>query len=459
MIKKLFYLSNFTFLVLYLILAWHNRLSDDDFCSIINLHRHGIFKGTAVLYNTYCTRWLSVLVVNIVLSLMPYINALFLFNIVTSAAIIISVSYLLRNILHHFSEYRPGRILLLNLGIFSVNAFFYSCMDIGNIWFWLSAIPTYLWSFTFFIAGCGIIISGKKHQLFKTLVLSLSFFYIGGSAEAFAAIVLLAIVVAIIALCFSKPELPGKKNYLYRLYVGFFFCLSSLIILYLGHGNIVRQGLLGHISLGKALLLNIKTTGWIGIHWVSLIMPFALLFSLPLLYAGTLLSGNNLASKENASKIKTTLYKTVLLYGILVFIINYPITYLLCGIAPGRALISVSFLTWALFAFSFFYVGYKAAIKEVAAKEIAKITFSFCLILNTYNAIHQFAVTREYAMKYDTMMEDLTSKNHNSSVIVVSPLPSPGMLTPLHISQDPLSNNNIFLKNALGLKSYIMLVK
>src|ERR1700691_964975 len=136
MIKKLLYLSNLAFLALYLVLAWHNRLTLDDFHFMDNLHRYGIIQGTVSEYNFYSTRWLSVLVVHSTLSLMPYTNALFLIGIITIIGIILSFSYLLKNVLKHFFAFPPDRLLLLNLAIFIVNAFFYSSINIGNIWFW-----------------------------------------------------------------------------------------------------------------------------------------------------------------------------------------------------------------------------------------------------------------------------------------------------------------------------------
>lgn len=261
MIKKLFYLSNLAFLTLYLVLAWHNRLTLDDFHFMVNVHQYGVIHGTVVEYNAYSTRWLSVLVVHSILRLMPHINALFLTGIITIVAIILSFSYLLKNIFHQFLAFHPGKLLLINMGVFCVNAFFYSSIDIGNIWFWLSALPTYLWSFIFFMLGCGIILSSKKLPLLKFTILALSFFYIGGSAEAFAAVVLLGLFIIMIWLRFFKSSLTDKSIYLARLYMAFFFCLASLIVLYLGHGNVVRRGNIGGISILNTFILNIETTG------------------------------------------------------------------------------------------------------------------------------------------------------------------------------------------------------
>lgn len=459
MIKKLLYLSNFSFLALYLILAWHNRLTMDDFHFMSNVHRYGIIGGTVAEYSFFSTRWLSVFMVHSILSLMPYTNALFLTGLITLIASILSFSYLLKNIFYRFFAFQSGKLLLINLGAFTVNAFFYSCLDIGNIWFWLSAIPTYLWSFIFFLSGSGIILSRRKHKLLKLVFTALLFFYIGGSAEVFAAVILLGILAAIICLLFFKPAVIDKKVYLARLYTAFLFCLASLIVVYLGPGNAVRRGLIGEISIPKAFILNIETTGWIGLHWISRLLPAVWLFSLPLLYAGKLLSQKNTPPLKSLQDLSITLFKSVLLYSMLVFVLNYPITYLLCGIAPGRALALVSFLTWALFALAFFLIGYRTTVNERFAEKLVATTLALCLLLNTCNGIHQFIITREYAMKYDALMQELLSKKDNTSAIAVLPLPPSGMLTPLDISRDSLANNNMFIKTALGLKSNIMLIK
>jgi len=459
MIKKLFYLSNLAFLTLYIVIAWHNRLTLDDFHFMTNVNHNGIIKGTIAEYNFYSTRWLSVLVVHCILSLMPYINGLFFIGIITIIALILSFSYLLRNIFHQFLSFHPGRLLLVNLGVFSANTLFYSSMDIGNIWFWLSALPTYLWSFIFFLLGCGIMISNRQFAAPKLFLLAFSFFYIGGSAEAFAVVILLALFIATFWLYFFKRSLTDMKIYMVRLSVAFLFCFVSLIILYLGHGNIVRRGLTGEISFFKAFILNIETTGWIGLYWVSSIIPKIFLYSLPLLFAGKALSMKNKVSTVSLQEVNRTLFKAILVYAILIFIFNYPITYLLCGLAPERALLPVSFLTWVLFAFSFFYIGYKTSIKEKLTEKLSMIALAGCLLLNTYNGIHQFMILGEYDRQYDALMEKLVSKKYNNLVITVSPLPSSGMLTSMDISHDSLSYNNMFIKSALGLKADIMLVK
>lgn len=80
-----------------------------------------------------------------------------------------------------------------------------------------------------------------------------------------------------------------------------------------------------------------------------------------------------------------------------------------------------------------------------------------CLVFNVYNSVNQFVITSDYDKKYDALMQELISKKDDKSVIAVSPLPPSGMLTPLDISHDSLTNKNIFIKNALGLRACIML--
>jgi len=458
MLKKLLYLSNFFFLALYLILAWHNRLSSDDFHYWLNVQQYAIFKGTLVEYNNYNSRWLSILFVHAALRLLPFVNIVFILSILPLIAITLSTCYLLNIISCRFLSFNPGKIVLINFSIFFVNAFFYSSIDRGTIWFWFSAIPTYLWSFIFLILGCAIILSPKKHQVIKSIILSLCFFYIGGSAEAFSAFLLIILFITILVSLFNY-YLPDRKTFILRLCLAFLFCLASLIVLYLAPGNIVRRSWIGEISVFKAFSLNIKTTGWIALHWISGILPFALLFSLPLLYAGKKISIKNSTPIESFSKATIRLFIAALLYGILIFTLNYPLTYLLCGIAPGRALAPVSFLTWVLFAYSFFYIGYKTNIKESIIKKINFVFLILCISLNIFNFEQQFIITGKYAGSYDLLMKELISKKDKKNIIIVSPLPSSGMLVPLGLSHDSLANNNLFVKQALGLRANIMLAE
>jgi hypothetical protein len=457
MTKRLLYLSNLIFLLLFLVLAWHNRLATDDFYFLEHVHQYGIIGATKVEYSFGSSRWLSVLLIDTVLGLIPYFNALFFYNIISILAITLAFAYLLKSICLRLFSFNPTLFLLLNLALFGVNAFFYSTFDAGNTWLWLSASPTYLWSFIFFILGCAIVMSSSKFIVPKLFVLAICFLYIGGSAEAFASIILLGLVITIIWLSIFKPSLQDKKVYLFRLYVAFFFCLSSLIVLYLGPGNVIRRKWLGEISLLRAFVLDIETTGWIGLHWISRIVPYVLIFSVPLIYAGKYLSCKNSVLKENLLTIRKKLVKAVLLYGLLIYIINYPITYLLCGIGPPRALLSVSFLTWGLFAFACIYIGYKTTIKEVLVKRVTLVALSLCILLNTYNTINQYIITSKYAYSYDALITELLQNKNSGSVIKVSPLPPSGMLTPMVLSKDSMTDNNMFVKRALGLKAKIML--
>lgn len=459
MAKKLVYLSNLAFLILYFILAVNNRLVNDDFCSLVSLHRFGIIKATEVLYSGYCTRWISVLFVQIVLSFQPFTNVLLTLSVVTLLFILFSFAYLLKQILILVFQYNPGKFMLLNLSLFTVNALFYSTFDTGTTWFWLSSLPTYLWSFIFFTFGCGLILSNKNYNPLKLVLLSASFFYIGGTSETFAAVILIFLCLTGGFLFLSKSSIIDWKIYLVRIAFACFFCLSSLIVLYVGHGNIVRRSALGEISLMHAFLLNIETTGWIGLHWISSVMPSICLFSLPFLFAGKFFALKSHPALIHNSKVLSKIVYAVLIYGILIFIFNYPITYLLCGLSPARALFPLSFLTWALAARVFFMVGYNTSIKENAAKTCLIIVLGLCLLLNCYNIVQQYRITCQYSRQYDTLMKDLSTKKDISTAVEVSPLPPSGMLPSLLISPDSTSGNNRFLKQWLGLKANIIEVK
>ncbi len=104
-IRLFLLINNFFFLLLYFTLCYHNRFAADDFHFIGNVNHFGVLKGTVIEYNTWSTRWSSVLLNHSVIRLSDYTNhALFFFGTAEMILFIVSIIILIENISRMFTN-------------------------------------------------------------------------------------------------------------------------------------------------------------------------------------------------------------------------------------------------------------------------------------------------------------------------------------------------------------------
>jgi len=336
--------------------------------------------------------------------------------------------------------------------ILFLNALFYATPGIGETWFWPGATTTYVWCIILLCLGAAMIISPAKFPVLKYIVIALSFFWAGGSSEAFASLAVIACVTAVIYITLVKPSSAGKRLYTYRLITALFFCIVALVILYLGKGNAVRQSYLPKPNVLKALMLNTYLLCSMALHTILSTLPYyALLFSMPFLLLGYKASLTAPVQKATTGKALRLLLIIAVIYSVMVFIQNYIITYLLSCKGPPRAMFSISFLSVALLSSAFFYAGYNVIFKPAFIRIVCVVSLALCICINIYNAQAQWQITSVYAKQYDNTLSLLLRHKTGSTVILLPPLPNPGMLKPLDIVTDTACSKNPFFRSALGI--------
>jgi hypothetical protein len=441
---KLVALSNLTFLVLFVIVSWHNRLAEDDYRFLDYVHQHGILGATHAEYNTWTTRYVSIFLCDLVLNFIQYKYTLFAFCMAEIILFICSLAFLLNSVLKHYTGWKYNRFMLLSASTFITSGFFYTVMGIDQTWFWLSSATTYIWSIIFLFFGVALVIDKGRPKLQRYAGIAICSFLIGGSYEVLSAFIL---VCTLMAGAWAVIKGYYKKEYNIALFIALASITCAIVIMMLGHGNAVRRQFTIHISPFAAAVLNARIELIILTKRLSHVLPFTILFTLPFVYLGYRLSVTENKAPKSLMQIAAHLLKCGMLYLVLIYSYNYPITYLLAVPGPDRALAFASLLTYLLFAYSFFYIG---MYYRFHLFKWAWITLFFCLGFNIYNGADQYLITSKYAEAYDKWMVLLDSEKEQMNNIELEPLPPSGMIC-------TAASELQFLQHEKGLKATIVI--
>ncbi len=447
--------SNILFITLYILLSYFNRISIDDFYFLNNVNKYGIIEGTSHEHETWSGRWAAVLVTHTVLFFYKFRNFLFVYQLSIFLLFSISAYRLLKNIDELFTQKKLSSFELINISILLISALFYTTFKIDETWFWLCASSNYLLSIIFLILGSSAIIAEKKSILNIALCI-VSFTYIGGSCEPLGLFVMLILVLFVSATYFKYISLPLPNQLLAsRLLLAFVFCLSSFILMYSANGNRVRENFFEDISLFGCFILNFKTTGMIILLRLPAVLPYLIPFSFITFYLGAVAKKNNSSKKAGIKKI----ILIGLTYFVLLFIYQFPVSYITQDIAAYRALFPITLLT-LIFAFAVFYqLGLLFKPRANLSAYLLPFVLACIITLNTFTLYSQSKIVPNYAKAYDVRIAYLLKQKDNFQSTRVKPLPSSGLLFSAEISSDSAHFSNLHLQSGLHLKAGVVLSK
>lgn len=453
-------LSNFlygmllsAFLILYFILSINSRLSADDFFFLKNLETHGWWQSMFLSWNSWVTRWSSILWLNSIFSFYNITGNFLFFHIVTLLMLVFalyrfsvfSLDFIIRNSAHK----SPGLTALTDLprhSRFAVSlliSFFILTTGIGETFFWITSSAMYLWGF---IAFCFLLAEvlrgGNSDSTFVVCVLTSA--YIGGAAEAIA---LPSFILLIFILAFQLKRKIFKPAT--GISIGVLFV--SMLISYSGEGRALRQSALPDISFLQSLLLSLKSVAQIEFYFFKEKLLFIILFFIAWAGFGAKVTlGGNIDFGF--------LLRIIGAIIILSFIFVFPVCYFLGEIPPLRARILIGFLNCCLLAFAGVVTG--AYFRRPLA--ISILSFAAVLVLVVMIgkiAIEQKQITTNYAVAVDKRMLLLKSfvDPGDSAAITLERLPDSGMLLSSEISSNPSDFRNQHLKKYFGITNEITL--
>ncbi len=453
--SKLFLLASFgvTFLLLYTLLSYNNRLATDDYFYFKNLNDHGIWNGMVASYSTWVSRWFAILFLNVVLKSYNLFHSLLPYHLFTIVALTMVVMNFIRAVAERFLQTTISYITLLLYSILLVASFYFFSFSISETWFWIAATTMYLWGIIFFIAGITFILR-PGNKLLNQICCACCFLFIGGASESMAIHILTLLAAGILYILYqNKFSLQsfwkGKSHRM--IFISALSLLLALLISYSGHGRVLRQSALPDTGIFSSFLVTVKSLVKLILFQLPLKIHWFIFFAVPWIFLGHQFESEK---KESLEKIFKRLVIFFLAFLLLSFISFIPASLFLGETGPYRTWIPVSLYLSLCCMVCGFYLGYKAEWnKKLLNRTFSAATLTL-IVLMIINIISQKEITSMYSSAVDKRMSDLRElkEKGEKNTIALDALPPSGMLYSSEISADSSYFSNQHLKNFLDLK-------
>jgi hypothetical protein len=443
------------FVALYAILSYNNRLAADDLYYLANYPKVGVWGCMEYLYQTYSARWSAYLFTGAVVSLSQLKWTLFIFHTFTLASLVATLSLILHQILNLrlHSALKKQEILLYTT--ITVAGLFFTSYSIGETWFWVVQVCTYLWCIIMSLVLIYAFLNNCSTG-FNLLLIVIAGLFIGGSSESYALVNLFLLGGYLFFGNIRFSRLPflhftTSKNMNLKLAIALIAVLIGFAITMAAPGNGVRYNALPHPSYAMLLWIQMKSFIKIVFIRTPLNLPILLLFGAPWFLLG------NRMQKKNSVVSFSQFLKSALPYLFivltLIFIFLVPTSLVMAELGPDRALSFVSFFIALSFSTGLFWAGMRLSVDKRAIHLLKIGIPASMIILLTYQTTNQRQITAAYARSYDSrniQLKTLKQKNEDSIIVLDSLKPS-GMLYSAEISTNPNHFSNQFLKASIGL--------
>jgi hypothetical protein len=423
------------FLAFLIITSYYSQFAADDYHFIGELKMYSPHQIYQHLYFEWHGRWTSNFLLVHFLDFYKSKYFLFIFNLATFSALLISTLRLLKSI-NTFYQFSFNSIKLYCSTIVAVSIFFFCTVTPNETWFWFTSSVIYIWSIIAFIIAIPAIIKVKRTIIDYGLFV-IGCIFIGGSNEPLA-------IISTLFLLFSVIKKQKKSLFI----IGLILLNSSLLLNYLSPGTIHRDDItpsLGFIDL-------ILYTGYSSIKFLlfSIHQTFipAILLSIPFY-----ILGGSIRKTDFVFKPKIEIVYNLLFIISIVSINQLIVVYALGGLSPDRSGISSSIAISILITRFVFLLGNQHQNKYRKVHYLIIINIVGLVALNFYYG----KVHNNYATATKKRIEII--KNDNQTIIIVKPLPNSGFIYSAEITEDSKHFKNVHLKSGLGIKQEIVLQK
>lgn len=430
-------ISGILFLVLFGICSYFNRFAVDDYFHIHNESIYGIWGGMIEGYNNWGGRWTSYLLWNCIYHFHDSHIILFAYSFSIILFFILAIYLILQRISEIFKLYEKKNHILGYAFILTSFTFFFSSGK-GEIWFWVASTAMYMESIIAFIIGLSLLLSKRKTVL-HFLIIIICFAYAGGASETYAAIYILFLILILASFyIFPKKSMIAeiKSRVSYKIYAALVFLIAAFIVSITAAGNSIRASWLPEPSFINTFYITFRELGKLYIFKFSQQLPWALLFSIPIMYIGHIYSGS--VEIKPLKKILKPLLFSLLLLIFIHYILLFPSCYILSEAGPDRSLILMILITVFFIAAWAFYFG-KHFIKNFHLIRIGFFVSIIVIIISIVTiCILQFNTLSKYSSSLDKRTEMLQQlqKEKNKRTITVSKLTRSGFLYSAEISTD-----------------------
>ena len=425
-------INNLVFIAVFFIINFFNRPAHDDFYSMFMVREMGVLEGTLFQYNNWCTRYIGVFISFLITSISTS-SKYFLFNTFLFSLFLFAIFLLYKNILNKYSN-----LAILNIAIFTFSALFYSTVNIGETWFWLSANSSYTLSFALLIIGVALIIKPRR-KYYRLFLICLIFLLIGGLNE----ILSLFTICSMMLILFFHKRIGITNWQIMKLSIAVLSIALTLTILILGEGNAHRESSFNNISVFYSLILNIKMSGIIFIKNILPKTPIILLWAITL--SDIVPINKSIHEKINKRNLN---FAIILLFFIAIYIFQLPVTYKTQDISALRALLPITTL--------FFITSYVILNSVSFLKIYINVVLTISLLFQSSCFVYQFKVCSTYANAYDNRMQFIEKNIERCDTLKVFKLPNSGWIKSSEITNYHGAFTNQHMKKGLGLNGEII---
>lgn len=439
------------FLVLFFILSMNSRLVADDFYFLKNFEVSGWWQSMLDSWNSWVTRWASILWLNVIFMLYKFTGNFLFYYIITLLMLCFALYRLSSFSIDAYLKQTGSRGVEMRrlselprhsrFTVLLVISLFFLTASVGESFYWVTSSSMYLWGL---IAMCFLLAELIRAELTvsSVVVTVLTAAFAGGAAESISIpldVILLSILI------FQA----GRKKIKPLPVISFVVLTGAICMTYFGDGRAARQASLPAPDFLNAILTTFKSFVHIGYYFLKeKLLWSVLLFIAWMGFASRI----KLHARFNGKVVSVVLGG----YLILCLLFIFPACFLLQEIPPMRAWILISLLNCMVIALGGILTAAwinRPAITSV----ISSLGVAGVVVMTGLTAIEQKKLTGEYARAVDSRMQFLTTPAlvdpEDESTIILENYPPSGMLTSSEISSDTADFKNRHLENYLGIKA------
>ncbi len=404
------------FITFYTILAYFSRTASDDWFFISLINQYGWFESIKVIAGFDSPRFAARCITHFALS-----NGLFSsFSFYClNLLVFVGVIFYSLSVLNKKLEMELSKTVRFLVSIFIIGGFFFISPAIGEMWFWLAGVPTYL---TALIAGFALL-----SILFDDISITIKYFlvilltaYIGNASEMFAIMMWLILFVQFVYLMKQKPFRFSKAMWIWAIAMD--LILIWILLSFFSEGNSQRQTDLGSHSLFDTFYYGLRFAGKIILVDIFGKIHFWIAFLLPFMMFGNI-------RKElimNYISLKRLFIISFLVFCIIA-IVSLMQIYLLKSFPPYRATTAIWFIIFLMGILISIYLGSK--LKAKLNSKLISLTIAIPIVLILIISWSEIPVAAKYSRAFDGRIEKVFSnKNDSNNNIKLAPLPKSGLL-------------------------------
>jgi len=418
-LSYMLFIFNVLFLIYVLSIGFYNRLSLDDYYFNGAMREYGFLSPFTYWYTNWQGRFGPQLLINTVLKFYHVFGSMFFYTVALTTAFIWAIYALLRS----FVKEKFSMIELLNFSILVFSALLLTTFEF-NSFYWLNVSAMYFGGVLFTFWGV-VLLRKERSRIVDTVLTSLCFLFVGSSSEhvGLLASLFLGIVILIhlLRLKFNLREFftdPANT----KLTVALISCGIALLIMIAAPGNKIRMtGFQQVTDPSQIFSITADSTVHLLYH-LFLRLPYIICYIPLFVLAGVWMRNKNI----HFPRVNPVWgAHSLLLFVLLVYIANLPVTYAVGGVGPMRSYVFVNVIFLTLLFIICLYFGYRWVGRRLTPI-VSALSVAAVLLLSTfviYTASNEIRAVRIYAGTDKERIEKLTKlRDENfSGVAEVSP--------------------------------------